>query len=153
MELKNKSGIILGESENVVEGVPGRFTLSLQPGTYIINCPNGDKEDQGRLVATGKALARPTGASAALLSSATRAYRAYVIAETAHLQSGTRRFVAALRAGNVREAKALFGPTRLHYESIEPVAESFGDLDPDIDARINDVTDVAQWTGFHRIER
>jgi len=153
MELKNRSGIILGESENVVEGVPGHFSLNLQPGTYIINCPNGDKEDQGKLVATGNAVAKPTGASAALLSTATSAYRAYVIAQTAQLQGATKRFVAALRAGDVREAKALFGPTRLHYESIEPVAESFGDLDPDIDARINDVTNVAQWTGFHRIER
>ena len=41
----------------------------------------------------------------------------------------------------------------MHYESIEPVAESFGDLDPAIDARIDDVDDPAQWTGFHRIEK
>jgi len=153
MELKNKSGIILGESENVVEGIPGRFSLNLEPGTYILNCPTGDKEDQGTLVATGKATRQPTGASATLLSTATSGYKAYVIAQTAQLQAGTRRFVAALRAGHVSEAKALFGPTRLHYESIEPVAESFGNLDPDIDARINDVASVAQWTGFHRIER
>lgn len=30
MELKNGLGIILGESENVVEGVPGRFSLNLK---------------------------------------------------------------------------------------------------------------------------
>jgi iron uptake system component EfeO len=41
----------------------------------------------------------------------------------------------------------------VHYESIEPVAESFGDLDPAIDARVNDVADPATWTGFHRIEK
>ena len=64
----------------------------------------------------------------------------------------TQQFVAALKAG-VAKAKALFGPARMHYESIEPVAESFGNLDPEIDARINDVANVAQWTGFHRIER
>jgi iron uptake system component EfeO len=41
----------------------------------------------------------------------------------------------------------------MHYESVEPVAESFGDLDPDIDARIDDVKDPSRWTGFHRIEK
>jgi iron uptake system EfeUOB component EfeO/EfeM len=38
------------------------------------------------------------------------------------------------------------------YERVEPVAESFGDLDPRIDARANDVP-RSQWTGFHPIER
>ena len=43
------------------------------------------------------------------------------------------------RAGDLAKAKELFGPTRYHYETIEPVAESFGNLDPEIDARVNDV--------------
>jgi iron uptake system component EfeO len=153
MELKNSSGIILGESENVVEGVPGHFALNLKPGKYIVNCPTGDQEDQGHLIATGHAVGQPTGASAALLNKATTAYKAYVIAQTAELQQGTKQFVAALKAGDVAKAKALFGPTRIHYEAVEPVAESFGNLDPEIDARINDVASVKDWTGFHRIER
>jgi iron uptake system component EfeO len=153
MELKNSSGIIVGESENVVEGVPGHFALNLKPGKYVVNCPTGDQEDQGHLVATGHAVGQPTGASAKLLNQATAAYKTYVSAQTAELQKDTKQFGAALKAGNVEQAKALFGPTRIHYESIEPVAESFGNLDPEIDARINDVADVKRWTGFHRIER
>ncbi|HEX3833786.1 MAG TPA: iron uptake system protein EfeO [Solirubrobacteraceae bacterium] len=153
MELKNPSGIILGESENVVEGVPGRFSLNLKPGKYILNCPNGSSEDQGKLVASGQAIGQPSGASAKLLDKATGSYRTYVVAQTAQLQRDTQRFVAALNSGSVVRAKALFGPTRLHYESIEPVAESFGNLDPDIDARINDVSNIKQWRGFHRIEQ
>ena len=153
MELKNPSGIILGESENVVEGVPGRFSLNLKPGKYIVNCPNGSSEDQGKLVASGEAVGQPTGASAKLLDTAISGYRAYVIAQAAQLQRDTRRFVAALNAGSVARAQALFGPTRLHYESIEPVAESFGNLDTDIDARVNDVSNIKQWQGFHRIEQ
>jgi iron uptake system component EfeO len=39
------------------------------------------------------------------------------------------------------------------YETIEPVAESFGTLDPEIDARANDVEKGRKWTGFHRIEQ
>ena len=39
------------------------------------------------------------------------------------------------------------------YERIEPVAESFGDLDPKIDARENDVEPGQTWTGFHVLEK
>jgi iron uptake system component EfeO len=153
MELKNSSGIILGESENVVEGVPGHFSLNLKPGGYIVSCPNGDTEDQGKLVATGTAAGQPTGASAALLRTATDRYRTYVVAQTALLQRDTKKFADALKSGSVQKAKALYGPARIHYEAIEPVAESFGNLDPEIDARVNDVTNPRQWTGFHRIEQ
>ena len=124
MELKNDSGIILGEAENVVEGVPGRFSLNLNPGAYASTARTDPQEDQGKLVATGTAVSQAKGASAPLLGKATVRYKAYVIAETAQLQSDTKKFVAALRSGDVAKAKALFGPARLHYEAIEPVAES-----------------------------
>lgn len=154
LELKNTDGIILGERENIVSGINGSFTLDLQPGRYTLNCPNGDEEDNGVLVVSGGALPQAQdGSSTALLAKATAAYRAYVIAETNVLASGTQNFVAALRAGNLQRAKDLFGPVRIHYEAIEPVAESFGNLDPEIDARINDVDDPATWTGFHHIEQ
>jgi iron uptake system component EfeO len=42
---------------------------------------------------------------------------------------------------------------RQHYERIEPVAESFGDLDPRMDLREADVEQGEKWTGWHRIEK
>ena len=56
------------------------------------------------------------------------------------------------RPGTWRRRRRSSAPTRYHYEAIEPVAESFGDLDPEIDARAGDVP-AASWTGFHRIEQ
>jgi iron uptake system component EfeO len=153
MELKNGDGVILGESENVVEGIKGSFSLKLDPGKYVVSCPTGDTEDQGTLLASGTAKAKPKGASAALLEQATSAYKAYVEAEVAQLRAGVARFAAALESGDVAHAKELFGPVRAHYETIEPVAESFGDLDPEIDARVNDVEKLSEWSGFHRIEK
>ena len=55
-------------------------------------------------------------------------------------------------AGKVVQAKALYPAARIRYERVEPVAESFGDLDPRIDARENDVP-PSEWGGFHRIEK
>ena len=86
------------------------------------------------------------------LTTATSGYAAYVEDQTAQLVCATTVFVAALKAGDTDRAKALYASTRVFYERIEPVAESFGDLDPQIDAREGDVP-PAQWGGFHRIEQ
>ena len=61
-------------------------------------------------------------------------------------------FADAVNAGDLAKAQSLFAWAREPYESIEPIAESFGDLDPLIDAREGDVP-VEEWTGFHRIEQ
>jgi iron uptake system component EfeO len=152
LELKSPSGLILGERENIVGGISGSFSLVLQPGRYVLSCPNGDQEDNGVLVVTGKAAPAST-ADAKLVAAATTGYKRYVERESGELVKKTTAFVAALRRGDIEQAKALFGPTRYHYEAIEPVAESFGSLDPEIDARENDVENPKDWTGFHRIEK
>jgi iron uptake system component EfeO len=64
----------------------------------------------------------------------------------------TEKFVAAVKAGDVAEAKRLYAPSRVPWERIEPIAEKFGTIDPEVDAREGDVPDK-QWTGFHRIEQ
>jgi iron uptake system component EfeO len=43
-----------------------------------------------------------------------------------------------VKAGDIEKAKALYAPTRQHYERIEPIAELFSDLDGSIDAREDD---------------
>jgi iron uptake system component EfeO len=153
LEVQNLSGIVLGERENLLPGLSGSFSLDLQPGHYILNCPDGDVT-QGKLTVTGKPFVQH-GPAQGLLRTAVLQYRTYVEGQTSQLLEGTRRFVAAIEQGNMAEAKLLFGPTRIHYEAIEPVAESFVGLDSAIDARIDSPTvdgDYAQWTGFHRIE-
>ena len=153
LEVVNRKNIILGERENVVPGISGAFSLTLQPGMYTLQCTNGDTTPKAVLRVTGQPVAAAGGPTAALLQTATSGYQSYVIGEAANLVAGTGEFVTALRAGNLQKAKELFGPTRIHYEAIEPVAESFGALDPEIDARVNDVADRSDWTGFHRIEQ
>src|SRR4029079_7680155 len=79
-------------------------------------------------------------------------YRSYLEENTDELVSATKPFVAAVVAGDIARAEALYATTRIPYERIEPVAESFGDLDPRIDARENDVR-PSEFGGFHRIEK
>lgn len=91
--------------------------------------------------------------TAALLTDGTAAYTAFVKDETAKLVAGTEKFAAAYAAGDAATARALYAPTRMHWERIEPVAEKFEDLDPKLDAREADLEPGAEWTGWHKAEK
>lgn len=80
-------------------------------------------------------------------------YLKYADEQIDMLVKTTKPFVKAVEDGDIEKAKKLYTQPRIYYERAEPIAESFGDLDPAIDARINDVDDPSKWTGFHEIER
>ena len=140
---------ILGEVENLAPGLSGRFSLTLRPGTFVTYCPGGESVERGTLEVSA---AGATAARSALAAAAVARYRGYVEQQTALLVARTKAFSAALEAGDLAEAKELYAPARAPYERIEPVAESFGGLDPAIDARAGDVP-ARSWTGFHPIEK
>ena len=82
-------------------------------------------------------------------------YKIYVTESVQKLVTETRAFTEAVKAGNLDKAKALFAPTRTHYEAVEPIAELFSDLDASIDSRADDHEQAEKdpgFTGFHRIE-
>ena len=142
---------VLGEAEGLGDGDEGSFALTLKKGSYDVACPGGDSASRGTLTVTG------SGAAPAELSpeqeAAVERYRAYLEQNTASLVERTGEFAGAVKSGDIERAKGLFATTREPYEAIEPVAESFGDLDPAIDSRINDVDGgFSDWTGFHRLE-
>jgi iron uptake system component EfeO len=149
---------ILGERENLTPGLDGSFSYKLSPGTFRVVCLGGSKQERGNVAfhVTPKAGSiAPTSAPVATvgLESATTGYAVYVREQVAELVAATTTFVDAVKAGNIDAARAAYPAARTAYERIEPVAESFGDLDPDIDARIDDVADPSQWYGFHRLEK
>jgi iron uptake system component EfeO len=138
---------ILGEKENLSEGFSGSFSLTLDAGKYTIYCPGGN-EERGTLTVTGKSTAKASPQAGAAVAD----YREYLEENTEELVARTKPFVAAVVGGNLAEAKDLYARARVPYERIEPVAESFGSLDPRIDARENDVA-ASEFEGFHRIEK
>jgi iron uptake system component EfeO len=139
---------ILGERENLSDGLSGSFTVTLDAGTYTVYCPGGDPDDRGTLTVTGQSKAGQSAESAA----AANRYRSYIESQAALLVRETEPFVRAVQSGNVDQAKRLYPDARRPYERGEPVAESFGNLDPVIDARAGDVPG-AKWSGFHPIEK
>ncbi len=148
-----QNDIIVGEKENLAPGLSGTFSLHLNAGTYQVYCPNAKTEKTDFKVTGTAAGASQDPAVKALLAQAVTGYQQFVVAEVDKLVPATKQFTDAVRAGDIDKAKSLYAPARYYYEEVEPVAESFGDLDPDIDARADDVTDPSQWTGFHRLEK
>jgi iron uptake system component EfeO len=143
---------ILGEQENLTPGLSGGFALTLQPGTYKINCP-GATRAAWTLTVGGRA-SGPAWQANPQLAAAVAGYSAYISQNTASMVTSTQQMCAAIDAKNLSQAEALYPKARVFYERIEPVAEIWGNLDTDIDGRWeNPVTVQSQFTGFHRIEQ
>ena len=164
--IKNNSGrkleweilegvMVVDERENIAPGLSDKMTVTLMPGTYEMTC-GLLTNPRGKLVVTDSGFkADPAQADMAKLAQPLADYKVYVQGEAKLLVEKTEKFAAAVKAGKVDEAKALFADTRVHYERIEPIAELFNELDPAIDSREDDYKEKAKddaFTGFHRIE-
>ncbi|KAB1117057.1 imelysin family protein [Micromonospora sp. WMMD718] len=143
---------VMGEVENIAPGLSRELRVELTAGTYETACKPGmsGRGIRGALKVSGTAA---TVAPDAALTQATESYQRYVRSQTAALLTKTEEFVAAVKANDVAKAKALYPVARTYWERIEPVAESFGDLDPKIDGREEVVEEGMEFTGFHRIEK
>ncbi|GAA0729743.1 peptidase M75 family protein [Dactylosporangium roseum] len=143
---------IMGEVENIAPGLTRELIVELPAGTYETACKPGmiGKGIRGVFKATGDSKPLTDDAK---LKQATQDYQRYVKSQTGALIEKTTEFVAAVKANDIEKAKALFPIARTYWERIEPVAESFGDLDPAIDARDGDLEPGQEWTGFHKIEQ
>jgi iron uptake system component EfeO len=143
---------VVGEVENIAPGLSRELLVELEAGEYEAVCKPGMAGDGIRrpLTVTGESAGK---AEDPALTQAAADYQAYVQSETGPLLEQTTAFVTAVKAGDVAGAKALYPAARIHWERIEPVAESFGDLDPLIDGREGDQEAGQDFTGFHRIEK
>ena len=142
---------VMGEIENIAPGLTRELIVELAAGDYETACKPGMIGDGIRndLTVTGDAEALSEDE---LLAQATADYSRYVQSQTAALTEKNDEFIAAVLAGDIEGAKALFPIARTYWERIEPVAEIFGDLDPAIDGREGDQAEGEEFTGWHRLE-
>ena len=148
---------IVGEVENIGPGISRDLVVVAQPGDYFTVCkPGMIGEGLGKTPFTvtdsGADLAL-SGDIAAQVETANANYKSYVKDQIENLVVGTEDFAAAYIAGDDDAARALYAPTRVFWERVETVAESFGDLDPRMDLREADLEDGQEWTGWHAIEK
>jgi iron uptake system component EfeO len=147
---------IIGEVENVGPGLSRELVATIAPGKYVSACKPGMTGDGIRDDFTVTDSGKKTSVSEieqTRLDQATGSFAEYVEEQAEELLDGTTEFVAAYKAGDDDKARALYPTARVYWERIEPVAESFGDLDPKMDLREADLEEGQKWTGWHRIEK
>lgn len=147
---------IIGEVENIAPGLTRDLVVQVDPGKYFTACKPGMVGNgiraAFRVTDSGKS-AELSGDDKALVDKATAQYASYVKNETEELLTGTKEFARRVKAGDDAGARPIYASTRIHWERIEPVAESFGDLDPKMDLREADLEKGQKWTGWHPLEK
>lgn len=147
---------IIGEVENIGPGLTRDLVLTAQPGKYFTACKPGMIGEGIRAdfnVSDSGADLSITGVDQKAIDDALLQYSSYVKDQTAQLVPLTQEFVDAYKAGDDEKARELFPQARTHWERVETVAESFGDLDPKTDLREADLEPGQKWTGWHTIEK
>ena len=125
------------------------LVLAVLPAVVLSACSSGAGPD-------GRAPTRvqpPSATERAVIERAEAGYTAWVGEQADRLLARTRQFAAAVSEGDDARARDLYPRARTHWERIETVAESFGDLDPRLDAREADLAAGERWTGWHRLEK
>ncbi|MEU9717286.1 iron uptake system protein EfeO [Streptomyces sp. NPDC047976] len=147
---------IVAERENIGPGTKATITAEIKAGDYAFTCKPGMKGDgiRTQVKATGKG---GTEKRSPELDAAVAAYRKYVQEQADETLPKAKVFADAVKAGDLEAAKKAYAPSRIGWERTEPVAESFGDIDPKVDVR-EDGLEAGQdpakdWTGWHRLEK
>ena len=147
---------IVTERENIGPGTSQKVTAEVKAGDYRIACKPGMKGKGIRqdvtATGTGKVAQRDPR-----LDKAVADYRAYAQKQADGTLPKAEVFAAAVKDGDIEAAKKAYADSRIGWERTEPVAESFGDIDPKVDLR-EDGLEAGQdperdWTGWHRLER
>ena len=141
---------IVAEKENIGPGISYDLTAQLPAGSYDVSCKPGMT---GNGIRTALNVTGATSQADPAQATAVAAYRTYIQAQADAMVPLVQGFAAAVKAGDVAKAKALYAPSREPWERIEPVAEAFGDIDPEVDLREADLAPGQSWTGWHRIEK
>lgn len=145
---------IVGEVENIGPQLSRDLVVNVPAGTYSTACKPGMKGEGIRAGFTVTKSDTPVDAGdQANVEQAQTNYATYVKDQSDQLLTKTTEFVRLYEAGKDDEARDLYAKARVHWERIETVAESFGDLDPKMDAREADLEPGQKWTGWHRIEK
>ena len=131
-----------------------KLFMALMAGTIIISgcAAKTDKKEENKAaqVDTSKDTKEQ-------LKQATDLYKKFVENQVDTLLKDTEKFAETIKSGNLDEAKKQYPVIRMAYERSEPIAESFGELDVNIDFRLADYLEENKteegWRGFHRIEK
>ncbi|MEU9448043.1 iron uptake system protein EfeO [Streptomyces sp. NPDC048277] len=143
---------IVSEKENIGPGTKYTLTAEVKAGSYEIACRPGMKGHgvRQKLTVTGSGTVAKRNP---VLDKAVADYREYAQEQADATVPLAETFANAVKAGDLEAAKKAYSPSRLGWERTEPIAESFGDIDPKTDTRADGLEEGQKWTGWHRLEK
>ncbi|MGW2597594.1 iron uptake system protein EfeO [Streptomyces klenkii] len=144
---------IVTERENIGPKTKAEITATIKKsGDYEIACKPGMKGDgiRQKITVTGGGKAEKANPE---LDKAVAEYRKYAQEQADETIPAAQKFADAVKAGDVDGAKKLYALSRIGWERTEPVAESFGDIDPKVDVREDGLEKDQKWTGWHKLEK
>ncbi|MEU7167096.1 iron uptake system protein EfeO [Streptomyces morookaense] len=143
---------IVTERENIGPGTKADITATIKAGSYEIACKPGMKGDgiRQKITVTGGGAQKKSDPE---LDKAVAEYRRYVQEQADESVAAAQKFADAVTSGDLDAAKKAYAPSRTGWERTEPVAESFGDIDPKVDVREDGLEKDQKWTGWHRLEK
>ncbi|MFE9607623.1 iron uptake system protein EfeO [Streptomyces sp. NPDC006012] len=143
---------IVSEKENIGPGTKYTLTAEVKAGSYEIACRPGMKGHgvRQKLTVTG---AGATAERDPALDKAVAEYRQYAQDQADETLPRVKTFTQAVKDGDLAAAKNAYALSRLGWERTEPVAESFGTIDPKVDVREDGLEEGQKWTGWHRLEK
>lgn len=142
---------IVSEKENIGPGTKYTLTAEVKAGSYEIACRPGMKGHgvRQKLTVTGGSAAKRNPK----LDKAVADYRQYAQDQADETLPRVETFAKAVKDGDLEAAKKAYATSRIGWERTEPVAESFGDIDPKVDTRADGLEQGQKWTGWHRLEK
>ncbi|MFI6561286.1 iron uptake system protein EfeO [Streptomyces sp. NPDC050534] len=143
---------IVSEKENIGPGTKYSLTAEVKAGSYEIACRPGMKGHgvRQKLTVTGSGAAAKRDPR---LDKAVAAYREYAQEQADATIPKVETFAKAIKAGDLKAAQDAYAPSRVGWERTEPIAESFGDIDPKTDTRADGLEKGQKWTGWHALEK
>ena len=134
----------------------GILSATLLAGSLVLAACNGGEESASVKKTKEENVAGAKAESTNQLQKETEEYKAFALEQMDSFLLETEKFVNAFLAGDIENAKKLYPEARMYFERSEPIAESFGDLDPRIDGRLADIEEEGkgkeEWTGYHKLE-
>ena len=151
---------IVTERENLTPGTTVEVVAQLEEGSYYTASKTnmvGALVDATAFTVTKGEEVKVSADEQTLRDEARTNYIAYIKDQAGQLVAATDEFCTAYLSGDTATAQKLYPVARSYYERIEPTAEAFGDIDPNLDLREADCEEeevsAEEWTGWHAIEK
>jgi len=149
--------MVVEERENITPGLSQVINANLAPGDYAITCgllsnPHGTLKVTPTAESDALAKARPT--MVAFIGPLSE-YRVYLSLQGSALIDAVDALNQAITAGDLAQARQLYLPARVAYQSLAAAAQRYSALDNAINARADYYEKREQdpgFGGFHRLE-